>query len=208
MVAGVRFGLGGDVRPRVYVPGRQLPFVAASRYVVVTTRRQEPETLVPTIRELVREIDPGQPITGARTLAEWRSTSVAPERFQTVLLLLFGGLALLLGAVGVYGVVSYSVGQRTREVGIRMALGAREQTVLWWVLRGAMTPVTIGLGLGLIVAATLSQVVGDLLHKVSATDPVTFLVVPLILVVVAVGASLAPAVRATRVDPVASLRRG
>jgi hypothetical protein len=206
VVRGVKYGLGADIRPRAYTPGSQLPFAAASRFVVIETRGERPETIIPQVRQAVRSVDPDQPIALARTLQDWRVVSVSRERFQTILLGLFGAVALLLGAIGVYGVVSYSVKERTREVGIRMALGADRDSVLGWVLRGALPPVIAGVGFGLVVASALSRLMVDMLFDVEPTDPATFAIVSLVLLAVALIASLAPALRASRLDPVASLR--
>ncbi len=206
VVQGVRYGLGADIRPRVYTPSSQLPFVANARFLVVETSNDRPETLVPSIRAAVHDIDPDQSVALARTLTDWRAESLARDRFQTTLLGLFGVAALLLGAIGVYGVVSYSVNQRRREAGIRMALGASADAVRGWVLRAAMAPVLVGIVAGLAGAIALAGLMTDLLFEIDARDPLTFLAVPVLLLLVAAIASLAPARRASTVDPIESLR--
>jgi putative ABC transport system permease protein len=154
----------------------------------------------------VKAFDPNQIIWRTHTLDQLLSTSVAPRRFNMFLLGIFAAVALVLAAVGLYGVMSYSVSWRTHEIGIRMALGAKRANVLRLVVRQGMTMALIGLAIGLVGAFSLSRVLKSLLYGVSSTDPLTFAIVSVVLLAVALLACLLPARRATRVDPLVALR--
>jgi putative ABC transport system permease protein len=132
--------------------------------------------------------------------------SVAQPRFTVLLLLAFGGAALLLAAVGVYGVISYAVAQRTREMGVRLALGARGADLVRLVVGQGLGLAAVGVAIGVVAALAASRVLGALLFGVRATDPVTFVAIPLLLLAVAILASALPALRALRADPTAALR--
>ena len=157
-------------------------------------------------RAEVAAVDPQQPIFNIRTLDRIRSDSVAPERLNMTLLSLFAGLALMLAAIGIYGVMAYTAAQRTHEIGIRMALGAQPRDVLNLVARQGITLALIGVGAGLIGALLLTRLMSQMLFRVSATDAVTFICVPLFLLLVAAVACYLPARRATKVDPLEALR--
>jgi ABC-type antimicrobial peptide transport system permease subunit len=161
---------------------------------------------VAAVRGEVRAIDKDQPLSHIRTTEELVAGSVSQRRFNMSLLAVFAGLALLLAAVGIYGVMSYSVERRTREIGLRMALGAQTRDVLRLVVRQGMTLTLIGAVIGLIAALGLTRLIKSLLFGVSATDPVTFFVIPLLLALVALLACYLPARRATKVDPLAALK--
>jgi putative ABC transport system permease protein len=167
----------------------------------------EPSSLTPTLRNAVREIDPALPVYDVMTMNERLSNSVAARRFNLLLLGGFASLALLLAGVGVYGVISYVVTQRTHEVGIRMALGAQSADVVRLFIKQGMAMVIFGVALGLLGAFALTRVMTSLLFDVSASDPLTFACVALSLSLVALAACYLPARRASRIDPLASLRR-
>ena len=158
------------------------------------------------IRGAIRQIDPELPIPAFRTMEDIVAESVAERRFQMSLVLLFAVVAMLLASLGIYGVVSYSVAQRTNEMGVRMALGARPAAIRRMVLRQNLLPVAIGLGAGVCASMALGRLLGSLLYGVSAGDPITILGVAGLLSAVAAAATLIPARRATHVDPVTALR--
>jgi len=159
--------------------------------------------------ELEREIhaiDPDATLSEIGTLASVKSASVAQPRFRTVLIGGFAGIALLLSAIGIYGVIAYTVAQRTNEIGIRMALGAQRGVVLKQVVGDGAVLALAGVAIGCVCALPASRALAGLLFSTSATDPMTFAVVIILLIAVAAVASLVPAVRATRIDPIAALR--
>jgi predicted permease len=196
-------GLAAEPEPAVYVSQYQAPRVAVN---LVVRSSGEPARLAPAVQAAIREVDPGQPITGVATLGEVVGDSIAQERFFSALFVAFGGIALLLAAVGVYGVLAYDVEQRTREFGVRMALGARAADVLRLVIGSSLALVLAGVALGIGTALIVTRVLASLLYGVGATDPLTFAGVATLLVVVACLAAYVPARRATRVDPMVALR--
>lgn len=196
-------GVDVAVGPTVY--GNALQRLPASTWSVVARATVEPGSLVPVMRETVRAMDSQLPLK-FRTLDQVFSSSLDQRRFSLVIFGVFGVAALLLAAMGIYGVTAYVVTQRTREIGIRMALGARMSDVLKMVLRYAMTLVVIGTLVGLGGAYAVTRVMSNLLFEVTPTDLVTFIAVPLILLLVALFACLIPARRATKVDPLITLR--
>ena len=165
-----------------------------------------PESVVSAIRELVRSLDADQPITNVRTMDELLSRSLSSTKFSLWLLALFAGLSLLLAAIGIYGVVSYAVAQRTREIGMRMALGATAGDVLKLILRQGMTPVAIGTIIGLSASVALTKLISGLLFGVRTTDLATLIAVTFLLIVIALIANYIPARRAIRIDPLSALR--
>jgi putative ABC transport system permease protein len=198
-----------EPRPEMYFPHGQLPralggTTAAMSVVVRTT--QPPAAMTQAVRGAVAELDPALPLSNVRTLDDVVADAWAGSRFTASLLALFAALALTLGGIGVYGVIAYGVSRRRREIGIRVALGAETGRILALVVRRALLLVGAGVVLGLAAALGLTRLIAGLLHGVTATDPVTFAAVPLILALVAVAASWLPARRAARVDPVAVLR--
>jgi putative ABC transport system permease protein len=197
------YGIANPARLEVYVPFRQRP---QNEMVVLVKSRQEPATLVSAIRGAVASVDKEQPIFGIATMEEVVNASVFPRRITLILLALFSGLALVLAAVGIYGVVSYSVAQRQTEIGIRMALGAQRGDVLRLVLaRGGKISIA-GIVIGSAASLALTRLIANLLYSVSAVDPVTFAVVALVLALIAMVACYIPARRALRVDPLIAMR--
>jgi putative ABC transport system permease protein len=172
--------------------------------VLRSTRR--PEDLAGALREVVWSVDGQQAISQVVPVADLVQSSLAAARFLAGLLGMFAALALVLAAVGIYGVMAYSVGRRGREIGVRMALGARPGTVLVMVLRQGASLAGVGLALGLFVAYSLSQTLGSLLFGVSPHDPATFVTVAALLAATALAATGVPARRAARVDPAVALQ--
>jgi putative ABC transport system permease protein len=199
-----RNGLDVDVQPEMYVSYLQKPERRLN--LVIRTEARDPLQLLPAARAEVKAFDPKQIIWRTQTLEQLLGTSVAPRRFNMLLLGIFAAVALVLAAVGLYGVMSYSVSWRTHEIGIRMALGAKRADVLRLVVRQGMIMTLIGLVLGLIGAFAMSRVLVGMLYGVSPTDPLTFAGVSIVLMAVALLACLVPARRATRVDPIIALR--
>jgi putative ABC transport system permease protein len=199
-----RNGLDVDAQPEMYVSHLQNP--ERRMNVVMRTESGDASQLTAAARAEVKAFDANQIIWRVQTLEDLLGTSVAPRRFNMLLLGIFAGVALVRAAVGLYGVMSYSVSWRTHEIGIRMALGAQRADVLRLVVRQGMTMTFIGLALGLVGAYFLTRFLIGLLYGVSPTDPITFAGVSIVLVAVALLACLIPARRATRVDPIVALR--
>ena len=201
-------GLDIEDKPEFYVPFLQPLFADANiqpMYLVMRTS-VDPLSVAAVVRNEVAGIDRDQPISNIMTMEQRISESVAPRRFNMFLLGLFAALALILAAIGIYGIMAFSVGQRTHEIGIRMALGARSGDVLTLVLRHGLGLALIGISVGLLIAFVTTRVMSTLLFDVSATDPVTFIGEALLLAFVAVVACYIPARRATKVDPLLALR--
>jgi putative ABC transport system permease protein len=197
-------GLNQDSnRVQGYFAFAQLPL---SGMTVIIKAAGDPNQLIASAREQVKAVDPDQPIYNIRTMNEIRSESVAPERLNLTLLSIFAGIALVLAVVGIYGVMSYSVTQRTHEIGIRMAIGAQPRDVFRMVLGQGMLLALIGVGIGLIGAFGLTRLMTSMLFGVAPTDPATFAAIALLLTIVALIACYLPGRRATKVDPVVSLR--
>ncbi len=199
--------------PVLYVPHRQQtprwlgPYWndrAAMTFVLRTTG--DPLSLIPAVRRAAAEVDPNKPAANLRTVEQNLDQQVQYQRLYILLLGIFGAIAAVLSAIGIYGVMAYSVAERTREIGIRMALGAGGQEVLRLVVRQALILVAIGLGLGLAASFALTRMIQSALYGVTATDPATFTGVSLLLTVVALFACMVPIRRAVRVDPTVALR--
>jgi predicted permease len=204
VVADVRnLELNSEPTPEIYTCYLQDPFAGMS-YVVRS--QVEPESLVPAVREAVRQVDRAQPVAEIRKMEQIVSEAAAQPRFNSLLLGLFASLALLLAAAGIYGVMSYTVTQRTHEIGVRMALGAQTRDVFRLVVGQCMRLTLVGLALGLVCAFALTRVMATLLYGVKPTDPSTFAGGALLLVLVALLSCYMPARRATKVDPLVALR--
>jgi putative ABC transport system permease protein len=197
------FGLDADARPEIYISSDQAP--PDGPFMVVRTAT-DPMSVAASVRAQVGGMNKDQPVNTIQTMDEVLSASVAQRRFNMLLLGIFAALALLLAAVGIYGVISYSVAQRTQEIGLRMALGAQTRDVLGMVIAQGTKLALAGVGLGLIASFFLTRLMTSLLFNVSATDPLTFLAVSLLLVGLAFLASYIPARRAAKVDPMVALR--
>lgn len=198
-------GLDQEVPPQVYVPYSQVPLAGTA---VLLRTHGAPEPILPLVRAAVAAVDPRLPIGRVVTLEEHVSRSVAEPRFYMLLLATFAAVALVLAAAGIFGVLSYLVSQRTREIGIRMALGAGRNAVIGLVLRQALLSAGFGVAIGLGAAYALSHLVVSMLFDVTAADPVTFVTVAAVMLAVALIAAWMPARRAVRVAPTEALRVG
>jgi putative ABC transport system permease protein len=205
-------GVVGDVRdvalsqtpgPMMYVPFAQEPLYGGE---VVVRSSLSASSVAAAIRQAVRSIDKDLPVTDVESFPDALGQSISQERFRTFLLGLFSAIALVLAAIGILGVISYSASQRTHEIGIRMALGAQRRDVLHLILGQGAKLALLGLGIGVLLAFLLTRLIASLLYSVSATDPLTFGAVAIILLCVAVAACYIPARRAVRVDPMVALR--
>jgi putative ABC transport system permease protein len=196
-------GLTAEQKIEMFLPLGQDTF--RSGYIVVRTNVGT-ETIVPSLRAAVLAIDKNLAIFNVKTLERVVSDSIAQPRFNMVLLGIFAGLALILASVGIYGVMSYSVTQRTQELGVRIALGAQRRDIFSLVLKQGIILALIGVGIGLAAAIGLSKVVASVLYGISATDPVTFISVAVIMIAVALVACFFPARKATKVDPLTAMR--
>ncbi len=205
-------GVVGDLRdvalsrkpgPMMYVPFAQAPLYGGE---VVVRSSSSPSSVAAGIRQTVHSIDKDLPVTDVESFPEAVGASIAQERFRTLLMASFSGIALILAAVGTFGVISYSASQRTHEIGIRIALGAQQGNVLRLILGQGAKLALIGLGAGSAAAFLLTRLMAGLLYGVSATDPLTFGAVGIVLLGVAVTACYIPARRAMRVDPMVALR--
>jgi predicted permease len=195
--------LGEDASPEVILPFPQLPWPLLNLSVRATG---DPRSLISAIRRQVSEIDRDQPLTNVQTMDELVGSASAQPRFTMLLLAVFSGTALILAMVGIYGVIAYSVAQRTQELGIRMALGADQEDVLKLVVGHGLRLTLTGIAIGLAGALALTRLMSSLLYQTSATDPVAFVVSALLFTSVALVASYLPARRATRIDPTEALR--
>jgi putative ABC transport system permease protein len=196
-------GLGAPSIPESYLSYAQLPFAPMS---VVVRTEIAPANLVRTLTAEVQSLDSALPLLHVKTLDEYVDDSIVGTRFETFLLGTFGVLAFVLTAVGLYGVISYTVAQRTREMGIRLALGADRNAILGMVVKSGTLLACSGAVIGLAAAFLLTRLIASLLFGVGPTDPLTFLCVPIALISVAILASYVPARRAARVDPMVALR--
>jgi len=189
-------------------PTAYLPFLQNVRFTMSLVIRgsQDPKPLAAAVRSEVQVLDPNLPVSNIKTIGEMINERISAKRLMTYILAVFGLIALLLASVGIYGVMSYAVTQRTREIGVRMALGAQAVDVLKLVIKNGMTMALIGVVIGLAGAYVLTRLLANLLFKVAPTDLLTFALVTGALIVVALFACFIPARRATKVDPLVALR--
>jgi putative ABC transport system permease protein len=196
------YELGKSPEPRMYFPCAQYPTEAMGW---VVRSQVDVASVAPLIREAVWEVDPAQPLTSVRDLEESLIRTVAVPRATMIMTGLFAAVALVLAIVGIYGVLSYAVSRRTREIGIRMALGARRADILRDVIAYGSALTVIGVVLGLAVSFSVSRLLTGLLYEVRPTDPMVFVAVPLILMAVALLACYIPASRASKINPTTML---
>jgi putative ABC transport system permease protein len=202
-------GLQSDPYPMLFVPyeqSRENNINVAHNMGLFVHAPYDAAALAAPIRDLVRRVDPSVAVYSVQTMDDVRAQAASDREFPTILLGLFGSVALILSALGIYAMVSYSVSQRTREVGVRMALGAGIRDVRWMVVRQAIFPVAAGVGFGLLGALHVTDYLGSLLYNVSTTDPLTYGAVAASLAAVALLSAYLPALRASRVDPMTVLR--
>ena len=197
------YGLTSDWQTELFVPLAQIPYTAMN--VVIRTARN-PAGLAADVRRMILEMDAAQPPHSIVTMDELISASVAKEKFALTLLGVSAALALLLAAMGIYSMLSYAVSQRAREIGVRMALGAQANSVLRLIVGKGMTLTLVGIGAGLLTSFGLTRLMRSLLFGVTATDPATFVMIPVLLTLVALVACWMPARQATKVDPVLALK--
>ena len=207
VVGDVTQGLGLEPKSEMYLPYRQADQVLPVFQLSVVLRTVgDPHQQAAALRSALAEIDPNQPLVKVRTMEDNMAATVAQPRFRTWLIGIFAGLALMLAAVGIYGVMSYSVTQRTSEIGIRITLGAQPLDVFRIVLGEGLRFALIGVAVGVAGGLVLTRLLSTFLYGVSATDPLTFFGVAILLIAVSVAACFFPARRATRVDPIVALR--
>jgi putative ABC transport system permease protein len=205
VVADVKYnGVAEGVQPAIYLSSLQVPSSGAA--LVIKTDVADPATLTPAVRNELKRIDPGLPIAQVKTLDDRIASSIAHPRFRTTLIALFAVVALILACIGVYGVISYSVSQRTHEIGVRMALGAQTADVLNLVIKQGLWLAVLGVTIGLAASLALTRLMNSLLFEVRATDFWTFTATVLLLVLTALLACYLPARRASKVDPLVALR--
>jgi putative ABC transport system permease protein len=197
------YALEGGATPSIYEPHAQN---ATAEMTLVLRASSDPAALVGAAKAAFHAVDPMQPVASIRTMEEVLSDAVAPRRFPLVLIVVFAGVALVLALLGLSGVIAYTVSQRTHEIGVRLALGARRSDVVHMIVRQGARLVLVGIGTGVVASLLLTQLATKLLFGVSATDPATFAVVPLLLAGAALLASWLPARRAAKVDPMSALR--
>jgi predicted permease len=204
IVGDARQGLDSDASAEIYFSFSQISLGQEASLVVRAV--SDPASITGSVRGAIAEVTHDAPVTRLRTMTQVVADSTAQRRFNMILMTIFASVALVMASIGLYGVISYSVGQRTHEIGIRMALGAPRSAVLGLVLRNGMSLALVGVVVGVVAALGLTRLMASLLYGVSPTDPVTFTVIALTLLGVALVACFIPAHRATRVDPMVALR--
>jgi putative ABC transport system permease protein len=196
--------LATPVTPEIYLSASQIPMDSMS--IVARTSVSNPAAITSAVRKELAEVDRNIPLVRVRVFDEYLARALARPRFNAILLSIFAGTALLLTAIGIYGVMAYSVSQRTNEIGIRIALGAGKNSIFRLVVGQAMTIVAISLVVGVVGAFAATRLLNSLLFGIGASDPATFIAIMLLVSVVAFLAAWLPARRATRVDPIVALR--
>lgn len=196
-------GLDEPAKPQAYIPVSQAG-MPRSTFVIRTSG--DPRSMAATVRKAIEDVDPALPLYGVTTLDDVVVQSLGQRRFRMLLLAIFAGMAIVLATLGLYGLIAFSVSRQTREIGIRMALGARQTTIVGHIVRQGFLRVLIGLALGLLGTVVMSKLVASQVFGVSVTDPANYAGSVLLLFVVALAGSIAPALRAARVSPVAAVR--
>jgi len=204
-------GVVGDVRnvalnqesPTLYFASTARVWLSMD---VAVRTEGKPDTIISAARRKVHAADPELPLSNVRTMDDWVRSSAAQPRLNTVLLGVFSGVALLITAIGIYGVLAYSVNQRSREIGLRIALGAQQSVVLRWIVGQGLLVAATGIAAGLAGGYALSRLLAKLLFSVQPRDPLTFTAVTVLLFTVAFAACIVPGGRASRVDPIVALR--
>jgi putative ABC transport system permease protein len=197
-------GLDAEPEPEIFVSYRQNQY--ANQLFLLTRTEGNPRAHLPAVRAAVRSIDPDQPVYAISTLEDSFATDATSRRVASMVLMALAAVALGLASIGIYGVMSYTVNERTREIGIRMALGAEGSSLLGWITRQALYIVALGIVLGLLGTLAVTRAMGALLYNVSPMDPLTLATVVTVLGAVAFLASFLPAWSAVRLDPVEALR--
>lgn len=211
VVPDIRFeNLNKTPTMQVYTPHLQGLQVGGSsnRMVLAVRTSSDPSSLTSAVKQQIWSLDKDQPVSRVRTMSQIVSDSLAQQRLIMLLLVVFAVMALLLAVIGLYGTLSYMVTQRRHEIATRMALGAQQRDVLKLIIRQGMVLVIIGVGIGLLAAYLLTRLVSSLLYNVSASDPFTFIGVPVLIALISLLASFIPAYKATKVDPLKVLRDG
>ena len=204
IVGGVKqYALDRKEPMQIYLPEAQFP---TNVMTLVVHTLADPQGLIAAVRNQIHEMDKDQAVYNIATMEQLLADSISLRRFSMLLLMSFAGVALMLAGVGIYGVISYSVTQRTHELGVRMALGASRRDIVHLVMRQGMAMTLAGVGIGLVATFASTRVMETLLFNVSATDPATFVIIPVALTIVALGACFVPAQRAAKVDPMEALR--
>ena len=212
VVPDIRFeNLNKTPTMQIYTPhlqGLQVGGSSNRMILAVRTSGGDPGSLTNAVKQQIWSLDKDQPVSRIRTMSQIVSDSLAQQRLLMLLLVVFAVMALLLAVIGLYGTLSYMVTQRRHEIATRMALGAQQRDVLTLILRQGMVLVIIGVGIGLLAAYLLTRLIASLLYNVSASDPITFVGVSVLIALISLMASLVPAYKATKVDPIKVLRDG
>jgi len=202
-------GLEQSSEPQIYIPEQQVADGSIITYIpkdLVIRAGVQAGSMLPALRRIVRQADPEQPISDVQLLSEIVAGETAPRRSQLGVIGVFAGLAFLLAGVGIHGLLSYAVSQRTREIGVRLALGAQRQDILRMVMRSGLMLAALGILLGVVLAFAAARAIEALLFGVHSYDPPTYLAAGALALLMALAGSLLPALKAVRVDPMAAMR--